>query len=111
MCYNNFGFDAKVIIKHFLRTNTPLPKNLLKFADPLPAFKKLLKQEKVENFRLGTLCTLFGVKLDNAHDAVYDSLALEQLCDAVTKQRNISIETFFDKYIKPVEHFLKQIQK
>ena len=108
VCFNNFGFDAKVLVKHFLKTNSILPKNLTHFADPLPAFKKLLKTEKVENFKLGTLCKHFEVSLIEAHDARYDSLSLQTLCEKVTNQRNISMITFLDKYIKPLDHFLQQ---
>ena len=108
VCFNNFGFDAKVLVRHFLQKSVPLPSNLTHFADPLPAFKRLLKTEKLTNFKLGTLCTHFDVSLIEAHDAKFDSLSLQVLCEKVSEQRNLTVVDFLDKYVKPVDHFIKQ---
>ena len=103
--YNAFGFDVKILTKHFYKSNVALPHNLTKYADSFPSLKRLLKKEQIENFKLSTLCDLFEVPLLNAHDATSDSHSLRLLCEKIMKQKEISVNIFFDKYVKPVSYF------
>ena len=108
VAHNCFGFDAKIISKHFNNYALTLPRNLTKFADPLPALKKLLKTEKIENFRLTTLCRFFDIELFEAHNSKFDTKALQMLCEKIMKCKDLSIDLFFTGYVKPVSHFENQ---
>lgn len=110
VAFNGLGFDNKVLLKHFLKTEIPLPKNLKQFEDPLPCFKKQLKTNKPADFKLGTLAKHFGISLVNAHDALEDTACLKEICEIFCKNNSIEIDQFLKPYAKPLEHFIKQIE-
>ena len=112
VCFNCFGFDAKVLIKHFDKVGLSLPSNLTKFADPLPSFRKILKGDHIENFRLSTLCDYYSIdSLKEIHNAKFDSQALEDLCNKVSEIKDISLEALFKNYTKPIDYFQSQLKK
>jgi hypothetical protein len=47
------------------------------------------------------------VVLDNAHDALADSIALKEICISFTKSHNLDLYKFLDLYKKLTKHFFK----
>jgi DNA polymerase III alpha subunit (gram-positive type) len=103
--HNGFSFDAKIIIKIYLKLKIKFPENVLMIHDTLPAFRKKLKE--IRDHRLSTLAEHTKVKLTNAHDALADSVALKEICESYSKIQNIDLHEFLNLYAKSVEHLTK----
>jgi DNA polymerase III alpha subunit (gram-positive type) len=104
--HNAFSFDAKIIIKQFLKHNIKFPENVLMIHDTLPAFRKVLTE--ISDHRLATLAEYNKVELINAHDALADSTALKEICETFVKTKSMDIYEFLNSYVKPVEFFIKK---
>ena len=92
IAFNGLGFDNQAILKHFRLAGIEFPTCVVQFEDPLPCFKKLFKNKKLENFRLGTLAGIYGVPLVNAHDSRDDCKCLKELVEKVCKEEKLSID-------------------
>lgn len=113
--HNAFGFDARVLTKHYLKFNISFPASIQFIHDSLPAFRKHIKtggpfQIPNDGFKLTKLGALFELEHPDPHNAASDSLLLKQVCEAFAKQLNISIECLLDSYQKPPSFFVHKIQ-
>lgn len=104
--HNGFSFDAKIIVKQFLKHSIKFPVNVLNIHDTLPAFRKELAE--ISDHRLATLAKHNKIELTNAHDALADSVALKEICEAFVKTKPIDIYDFLNLYVKPVDFFTKK---
>ena len=109
--HNGFAFDAKILIKQFLKTKTKIPENISIIHDTLPAFRKKIKDTEIKDHRLATLAAFTNTKLTNAHDALADSIALKEICESYAKIQKIELTEFLNLYKKPLEHFVKTEQE
>jgi DNA polymerase III epsilon subunit-like protein len=104
--HNGFSFDAKIIVKQFLKHSIKFPVNVLNIHDTLPAFRRELVE--ISDHRLATLAKFNKIELTNAHDALADSVALKEICEAFVKTKPIDIYDFLNLYVKPVDFFTKK---
>ena len=84
--YNIKGFDM-VFLKHFGKLSGYNFDNPL--LDVYPLAQKLVIG--VKNYKLGTVCEKMGVLLDNAHRAVYDTIATAELLIKLTEIAPINV--------------------
>jgi len=109
--HNAFSFDIRIIVKQFLKFNIKFPENILEIHDTLPSFRKKIKENEIKDHRLATLAEHTKVELNNAHDALADSIALKEICISFTKSQNLDLHEFLNLYKKPTEHFFKLEQE
>lgn len=108
--HNGFSFDCNVLARYFLKFNITIPANVLKVADSLLSFRKNIKTTDIEDHKLTTLSKYFKVEHALVHDALSDSLALKNICEAFIDDRKITLRNFLKDYEKDFEHFIKRIK-
>jgi len=108
--HNLYAFDIKILLRHFFRHNVKFPENVEFVFDTLPVFRKTIKETDIPNHKLGTLANYYEIILDNAHDALSDSIALKDICEKQTKTNKTDVITFLEEYKKPLSFFQKQIE-
>jgi DNA polymerase-3 subunit epsilon len=106
--HNIFAFDIKVLIKHYMRLKIQLPSNIVNIHDTLPVFRKNIKETEIEDHKLGTLATFLKIELKHPHDALYDSIALKDICETFIKGKEIELYDLLKTYEKPLQFFIKQ---
>ena len=88
ICAHNTSYDVfKVLIPTLKKYNLSLPTNFY-VCDTLENAKKLIPKSEVPNYRLGTMCEYFGIKLDNWHSADADTLACVKVFNKLVKLSN-----------------------
>jgi DNA polymerase III epsilon subunit-like protein len=83
--FNNLRFDADKLQKFFKGVDVFLPASFVQL-DVLQLalwFYYRNPDSKPENMKLETLCQVWGVKISNAHDALSDTIATGELCNAI----------------------------
>ena len=113
--HNAFGFDARVLIKHYIRLNIQIPDNVQTIYDSLPALRKQLKSDKQiqlasDSLKLTKLGCLFGLSHSDPHNAISDSQLLKQICETYCERLEISIETLLGGYFKTPSFFIEKLK-
>jgi DNA polymerase III epsilon subunit-like protein len=75
----------------------------------LPYIRTHFKSPIVENHKLSTLASHFGLNHEHAHDALSDSIVLKQICEAIVKQKNIDYTTIFGENYRPFSAYIEKI--
>ena len=113
--HNAFGFDARVLIKQYIRLNIQIPANIKNIHDSLPALRKLLKSDKQfqlasDSLKLTKLGSLFGLSHTDPHNAISDSQLLKQICETYSERLEISIEKLLGSYHKTPSFFVNKLK-
>ena len=107
--HNAFGFDIRVLLKHYREQKIEFPENVIFVCDTLPAFRKFMKTPPPD-CKLGTLAAFTGVPLIEAHNAIDDAKCLREICKAFTTSEGISLIQFHASYQKPLSFFQKKLK-
>ena len=83
----NSPFDKRAVYTEFDRYGIEIPESFY-VCDVLENAKKLVPKSEVPNYRLGTMCEYFGIKLDNWHSADADTLACVKVFNKLVKLSN-----------------------
>jgi len=92
--YNAVAFDGPVLQRMYRDLGEFLPASLqiLDVYQLVLWHYEMFPDYRPENTQLGTACKVFGVKLDDAHDALSDARATAQLTAAIT--HNLALAPF-----------------
>lgn len=80
---HNVGFDIRAIQREFNRYDIDPPHYWT--CDTLENAKLLIPKKNVANYKLGTLCEYFGIKLENWHEADADTLRCLKVFNELVK--------------------------
>lgn len=113
--HNNLRFDSPLLRRQLRENGLPLPEIIAEF-DTLPLSQQYLP--KSVNYKLGTLCSLFGIVNRAAHDALGDITAtgevLAHLLDVWliprTEERRAFLAAFRPKFEK-IHLFLRDLRE
>ena len=99
---HNSPFDKRALYTEFERYNIDIPESFY-VCDTLENAKKIISKEEVPNYKLGTLCNYFNIKLDRAHEADADTLACMRLYNKLVKLSNgdLIIKSRYNKIYIP----------
>lgn len=109
LCAHNAQFDRDFLY-HFMTRQGLHGEYIKRFRPDLQCTWIKAKQvfekqrKKPANFKLGTLCEWFGIKLENAHDAMADARVVNPIWDALTAMEGFKTPTVklpHAEYIQP----------
>ena len=85
------AFDCRVLAKFFKSMSVPPPNCNLRVCDSMSYFRTHLKSEKLPSLRLSAIATHFSIVNSQAHDALCDSITLKKACEALAKQKSLTM--------------------
>lgn len=111
--HNAFGFDARVLLKHYSRQKIDLPSNVVLIHDSLPALRKKIKSDEayeksITDFKLSSIGKFLGIQIEDLHNAYSDSILLKLICESYSTKLGITVEQLLDQYHKPPSFFINK---
>ena len=107
--FNGFGFDFRILIWFFHKSQIDFPPNILNLCDPLPAIKRKL-HSIVPGYRLAEIATHYKIENSDPHNGLSDAVCLKNICDAFTKDCDSDLTTILTPNSKSIEHYLQKIK-
>ena len=103
IAHNGFGYDYKVLLKHFNHCHIPFPQSV-HLCDSLPAIKQFYKAhpgkrpEGDQGYSLGSLAGLYKIENSQVHNGLADAITLKRICDFLIFDHNLPSDFFINKY-------------
>ena len=94
--HNVAAADLDSLVKSLIRYNIDIPE--LYYVCTYELAQQYLGPFPVSNYKLSTLCELFDVVIDNAHNAFDDACACADLLKSLIDVCNINIDNYVKKY-------------
>ncbi len=94
--HNVAGADLDALTKNLQRYNIDIP--TLYYVDTLRIAREFVPSFAIQNYEMSTLCKLFGVEIDNEHDAFDDACACKDLFLALHKAYHFSLDQYVHRY-------------
>lgn len=106
--HNVKSADLDALVKNLKRYNIDIPE--MYCLDTYELARDLIPATLIKDYSLETLCSYYGIDIDNAHNAFDDACACADLLRAIINDYQIDIDDYIEKYIeKDVKSFSRYI--